>query len=214
MGPEFLWHIEDVLDLYAEPYDPKRPWVCFDETPYQMVGDVAEPMEVAPGQPKRVDYEYEREGSCNLFVTVQPQEGWRQVVVTERRTALDFAHQMKALVDEYLPEAEVIRVVMDNLNTHTPASLYQAFPAEEARRITRKLEFHYTPKHGSWLNMAEIEISVLSRQCLRRRMPDREMLRREIAAWQTERNEQRATTNWRFTTTDARTRLDRLYKVS
>jgi DDE superfamily endonuclease len=206
--------MEDVLDLYAEPYDPRRPWVCFDETPYQMVGDVLEPMEVQPGRPKRVDYEYEREGSCNLFVTVQPQEGWRDVVVTERRTAVDFAHRMKALVDELLPEAEVIRVVTDNLNTHTPASLYQAFPAEEARRIARKLEFHYTPKHGSWLNMAEIEIAVLARQCLKRRIPNRNILRQEVAAWQVERNEQRATINWRFTTTDARTKLERLYRIS
>jgi len=206
--------MEDVLDLYAEPYDPRRPWVCFDETPYQMLDDKLEPMEVRPGRPKRVDYEYKREGSCNLFVTVQPQEGWRHVEVTERRTAVDFAHQMKALVDEQLPEAEVIRVVTDNLNIHTPASLYQAFPAEEARRITRKLEFHYTPKHGSWLNMAEIEISVISRQCLKRRIPNMDTLRREIAAWQAERNEQRATIDWRFTTSDARTKLDRLYRIS
>ncbi len=206
--------MEDVLDLYAEPHDPQRPWVCFDECPYQMVGDVLEPMETRPGRPKRVDYEYERKGICNLFVLVQPQEGWRHVEVTQRRTAVDFAHQMKALVDERLPEAEVIRVVTDNLNTHTPASLYQAFPAEEARRIARKLEFHYTPKHGSWLNMAEIEISVISRQCLHRRIPDMDTLRREIAAWQAERNEQRATITWRFTTADARTKLDRLYKIS
>jgi len=158
--------MEDVLDLSAEPSDPQRPIVCMDERPYQLLEDVRESLPMEPGQPQRVDYEYKRHGACNLFLFFQPLRGWRAVHVTERRTNEDVARQMQRLVDEAFPEAEVIRVVLDNLNTHTPASLYQAFPPEEARRLTRKLEFHYTPKHGSWLNMAEIEFSILSRQCL------------------------------------------------
>jgi len=211
VGPDFVWRMEDVLDLYAEPLDPKRPQVCFDERPCQLLGEVLAPMEARPGRVRRIDHEYERKGRANLFVMVQPLAGWRHLEVTERRTNLDFAEQMKALVDEHFPLAEVIRVVLDNLSTHSPASLYQAFPPEEARRLTRKLEFHYTPKHGSWLNMAEIELSLLSRQCLKQRIPDMESLWRQVEAWQTERNAKGSTITWRFTTTDARTKLNRLY---
>lgn len=203
--------MEDVLDLYAESYDPKRPVVCLDERPCQLLIDVREPLPMEPGQPRRVDYEYERNGNCNLFLVFQPLAGWRKATVTERRTGEEFAYQMKSLVDEIFPEAEIIRVVLDNLNTHTPAALYQTFPPEEARRIARKLEFHYTPKHGSWLNMVEIEFSILVRQCLDRRLPDIESVRREVEAWVRERNDARATVDWRFTTADARTRLQRLY---
>ncbi len=211
VGPDFVWRMEDVLDLYAEPLDPTRPQVCFDERPCQLLGEVLAPMEAKPGRVKRIDHEYERKGRANLFVMVQPLEGWRHLEVTERRTNLDFAQQMKALVEEHFPQAEVIRVVLDNLSTHSPASLYQAFAPEEARRLTRKLEFHYTPKHGSWLNMAEIELSLLSRQCLKQRIPDLDSLRRQVQAWQTDRNAKAATIRWRFTTTDARTKLNRLY---
>lgn len=206
--------MEDVLDLYAEPFDPTKPWVCFDERPCQLVDDVLEPLPTKPGKPKRIDHEYERKGKCNLFMLVQPQVGWRHADVTERRTATDFAHQMKALVDEHFPEAEVIRVVLDNLNTHGGGSLYEAFPPDEARRIVRKLEFHYTPKHGSWLNMAEIELSVLGRQCLDRRIPDIDTLTSEVAAWEAERNARAATITWQFNTTDARTKLSKLYNLS
>jgi len=203
--------MEDVLDLYAEPYEPERPVVCFDECPYQLLADVREPLPGAPGQPRRYDHEYSRRGTCNLFVTVQPKAAWRHVEVTQRRTRLDFAQQMKTLVDERFPEAQVIRVVLDNLNTHTPASLYQAFPPAEARRLTSKLEFHYTPKHGSWLNMAEIEWSVLSRQCLKRRLPDQDSVQRECAAWEAARNADHISIDWRFTTDNARAKLERLY---
>lgn len=168
--------MEDVLDLYAEPYDVARPQVCLDECPYQLLSDVQEPVPVRPRQPARVDSEYEREGTCNLFMFFEPHAGWRHVKLTERRTAKDFAACLKDLVDTHYPEAAQIRLVTDNLNTHTPAALYATFPADEARRLTRKLEWHYTPKHGSWLDMAEVEFSVLARQCLDRRIPDRELL--------------------------------------
>ncbi len=200
-----------MLDLYAEPYDPKRPVVCFDERPVQRLADVREPLPMEPGHPLRVDYEYERCGTGNLWMFFQPLKGWRKVTVTEHRSGKEFAYQMKFLVDELFPEAEVIRVVLDNLNIHTPAALYQVFAPEEARRLTRKLEFHYTPKHGSWLNMVEIEFSILSRQCLDRRLPDLETVRREVEAWANERNEAQATVEWRFTTTDARSKFKRLY---
>jgi hypothetical protein len=203
--------MEDVLDLYAEPYDATRPVVCFDECPYQLLTDVREPLPMVRGKPRREDYEYKREGTCNLFIAIQPKAAWRHVDVTKRRTKLDFAQQMKALVDEHFADAQVIRVVLDNLNTHTPASLYEAFPPAEARRITSKIEFHYTPKHGSWLNMAEIELSVLSRQCLDRRLPDQQDVARECAAWEATRNSEHAGIDWRFTTDNARTKLGRLY---
>ena len=165
-------HMEDVLELYAEPYDPQRPVVCFDETSTQLLADARPPIPAAPGQPRREDYEYRRQGTCNLFLACEPLAGWRQVAVTERRTMQDFAQQMRWLVDEAYPEADLVRVVLDNLNTHRIASLYETFLAAEARRIAKRLEFHYTPKHGSWLNMAEIEFSVLSRSCLGQRLPD------------------------------------------
>ena len=203
--------MEDVLDLYAEPHDPQRPVVCFDETSTQLLADVRAPLPAAPGRSRREDYEYRREGTRNLFLACEPLAGWRQVAVTERRTKRDFAQQMRWLAEEAYPEADVVRVVLDNLNTHRKASLYQAFPAAEARRIARKLEFHFTPKHGSWLNMAEIEFSVLSRNCLRQRLADEETLCREIKALERERNETHAVIKWRFTTEDARRKLHRLY---
>ena len=203
--------MEAVLDLYAEPADPKRPRVCFDECPYQLISEVRQPLPVKPGHPRRYDYEYKREGTCNLFMFVRPEIGWRHVQVTDRRTKQDFAHCMKDLVDVYFPEAEIIRLVLDNLNTHAPAALYEAFEPAEARRIIRKLEFHHTPKHGSWLDMAEIEFSVLAEQCLDRRLPDSETVRGEVAAWEARRNAEHATIHWRFTTDKARSKLDRLY---
>lgn len=205
--------MEAVLDLYEEPGDPMRPLVCFDELPYQVVGETRTPLPARPGQPERYDYEYRRMGTANLFVIFDPDRGWREVTVTARRSKRDFAEQMRTLVDEHYPEAEVIRVVLDNLNTHTPAALYAVFPPAEARRIVRKLQFEHTPKHGSWLNQAEIEWSVLSTQCLDRRIADTVTLQREVAAWQAERNTAKATVNWRFTSTDARARLTRLYPV-
>ena len=204
-------NMEDVLDLYAESYDPQRPVVCFDETSTQLLAETRPPMPPRPGRPQRQDYEYHREGTRNLFLTCEPLAGWRQVAVTERRTMQDFAQQMRWLVDEAYPEAPVVRVVLDNLNTHRPASLYERFPAAEARRIAKRLEFHYTPKHGSWLNMAEIEFSVLSRSCLKRRWSGEAALRREIEALVRECNVARAAINWRFTAADARTKLHRLY---
>ena len=203
--------MEDVLDLYAEPYNPRRPKVNFDETSKQLIAETRQPLPARPGQPQRYDCEYERQGMRNLFLFTEPQAGWRHVAVTEQRTMLDFAYQMKWLVDVAYPEAEVIRIVLDNLNTHKLASLYEAFAPQEARRIIKKLEFHYTPKHGSWLNMAEIELSVLQRQCLERRIQDEATLVHEIAAWEKERNEKQATIDWRFSVTDARDKLKRLY---
>ncbi len=203
--------MEDVLDLYAEPYDPQRPKVNFDETSKQLIAETRQPPKVKVGQPQRYDYEYSRQGVRNLFMFVEPQTGWRHVEVTNQRTKLDFAHQMRWLVDEAHPEVTVIRVVLDNLNTHKAASLYEAFAPEEARRIVKKLEFHYTPKHGSWLNMAEIELSVLQRQCLDQRIPDEATLKQEIKAWEERRNNMQATIDWRFSITDARDKLKRLY---
>ncbi len=203
--------MEDVLDLYAEPPDPAHPVVCVDERPYQLVGEVTSPQPCAPGQPARQDYEYERKGTANLFLGYCPHPGWRHVEMTERRTAVDFAHFVRTLVDEHFPEAEKIRLVVDNLNTHTPASFYKAFSPEEARRLASKVEWHYTPEHGSWLNQVEIEISILSRQCLERRIPDAGTLAREVAAWERERNLRQAVIDWRFTAKDARIKLRRLY---
>ena len=206
-----MWRMEDVLELYEEPYDPKGPTVCFDELPYQMVAEKRTPLPAKPGRPPRYDYEYERKGTPNIFAFFEPKRGWRHLDVTDRRTAVDFASAMRRLVDEHYPEAEKVRVVLDNLNTHTGAALYQAFEPEEARRILRRSEFRYTPKHASWLNMVEIGLSVLSRQCLERRIPDAERLAREIGAWEQERNEGGATVDWRFTASDAREKLARLY---
>jgi transposase len=203
--------MEDVLDLYARPYDPKRPVVCFDEQPRQLIAEVRTPVPMAPGRPQRIDYEYRRAGTANLFLAFEPLAGWRHVEVTVQRTAGDFARQMKALVEVHYPEAEVIAVVLDNLSTHSPAALYRTFRPEEALRLLKRLEFHYTPKHGSWLNMAELEFSILGRQCLDRRLPDRDSLAQEVAAWQRRRNRERVTAQWRFTLADARTRMRRLY---
>jgi hypothetical protein len=203
--------MEDVLDLYAEEHDPKRPIVNFDETPYQLIRDVRVPLPMQEGQPERYDYEYHREGTCNLFVYLCSQVGWRHVTVTARRTKHDLADAMRDLVDTHFPDADVIRVVLDNLNTHTPAALYERFEPAEARRILRKLEFHYTPKHASWLNMVEIEIGVLLGQCLDRRLADIETVKREVLAWQTSRNESQVKIRWQFTTEAARKKLSRLY---
>ena len=219
MSAEFVANMEDVLDLYAEPYDPQRPVVCFDETSTQLLAETRPPMPPRPGLPLRQDYEYRREGTRNLFLACEPLAGWRQVAVTQRRTMQDFAHQMRWLVDEAYPETPVVRVVMDNLNTHRTASLYETFPAAEDRRIAKRLEFHYTPKHGSWLNpasstgqaMAEIEFSVLSRSCLKQRLPDDEALQGEVQALVRERNAAGATIHWKFNTQDARSKLHRLY---
>ena len=202
--------MEDVLDLYAEPYDP-QPVVCFDETSTQLLSDVRPPLPAQPGRPRRQDYEYRRAGTRNIFLTCEPMAGWRHVAITDRRTMQDFAHQMRWLVDEAYLHAPVVRVVLDNLNTHRMASLYDTFPAAEARRIVKRLEFHDTPKHASWLNMAEIEFSILTRACLQGRNGHDVALARAISAHEAQRNAAKATINWRFSTQDARTKLHRLY---
>jgi hypothetical protein len=203
--------MEDVLDLYHQPHDPRYPLVCFDETSKQLVAEMRCPIPAAPGRPERYDYEYHRNGVCNLFMFFAPLEGWRHVKVTDRRTKVDWAQCMRELVDVHFPHALLIRVVQDQLNTHNPAALYEVFEPQEAKRILDRLEFHYTPKHGSWLNMAEIELSVLSRQCLDQRIPDQIGLEQEVLAWQQPRNSRGATVDWRFTTDDARIKLKRLY---
>ena len=203
--------MEDVLELYQEPYDPVRPVVCMDETNKQLVGETRTPIAAGPGRPRRIDYEYERRGTADVFLFTEPLGNWRCVDITESRTRVDWAQQMRNLVDMYFPNATTIRVVMDNLNTHTIGSLYEAFPPEEARRIAEKLELHYTPKHGSWLNVAEIELRVLTVQCLRRRIADASTLRREVQAWETARNTSGAHVDWQFTSHDARVHLKQLY---
>jgi transposase len=208
---EFVARMEDVLDLYAERPDRKRPVICFDETPTQLIGEARVPIPAQPGQVEKFDYEYRRNGTANLFVFVNAHEPWRHVKMTERRTALDFAECMRDLVDLHYPKAERIRVVLDNLSTHHAKNLYEAFPADEARRLQRRLEFHYTPKHASWLNMVEIEISVLASQCLSRRIPDRETLQRAIAAWQKARNAAGARIRWMFTVEKARKKMAKSY---
>ena len=208
---EFVWRREDVLEVSTRPYDPRRPQIGLDESSRQLLADVVPAQPMAPGRPARDDDEYVREGVAHLFLVTAPLRGWRHVTVSEQRTRLDFAACSKDLGDGQYPEAEVIVVVMDNLNTHTPASLYEAFPPAEAKRLTDKLEIHDTPKHGSWLNMAEIELSVLAAQGLDRRLPDRATLEREVAAWEAERNAKGQTIDWRFTTTDARIKLKQLY---
>jgi transposase len=208
---EYVARMEDVLDLYAEAPDPKRPVVCFDESPVQLIGEVRQPIPAEPGQFERYDYEYRRNGTVNLFVVLDVHRPWRKVKVTERRAAEDYAQCMRELVDVHYPEAESIRVVQDNLSTHSGGALYQAFPPAEARRILRRLEFHYTPKHASWLNMVEIEIGVLRGQCLDRRIDDPKRLRREIAAWQQQRNADRARIKWMFTTDKARAKMGHAY---
>lgn len=203
--------MEDVLDLYTQAADPTRPLVCFDETNKQLIGETRTPLPAGPGQPERYDYEYVRNGVANLFMFFAPFQNWRHVKVTERRTKMDWATCMRELVDVHFPNATRIIVVEDHLNTHNPAVLYEVFAPAEAKRLLDRLEFHYTPKHGSWLNMAEIELSVLSRQCLEQRIPDQQMLNNQIAAWEKARNDAKATIDWRFTTDDARIKLKRLY---
>lgn len=203
--------MEDVLTVYHLPHHPKRPFVCFDEGSKQQTKEVRLPWPPCPGEVAKYDYEYERNGTSNLFIFFAPLEAWRHVKVTDQRTAIDFAHCMRDLVDVHFPEAEKIVLIMDNLNTHKFASLYEAFPPAQARRILEKLEIHYTPKHGSWLNMAEIELSVLHRQCLRARIPDQATLRHTVTAWAEQRNSHHSTVHWRFTTEDARIKLHRLY---
>jgi transposase len=208
---EFVAAMEEVLAVYQRPYDPDYPVVCFDESNKQQVKETRLPMAMEPGQPERFDYEYERHGVSHLFLVFEPLAARRQVTVTDHRTALDYAAQLKALVDVQYPQARKILIVQDQLNTHRAASLYKAFAPAEARRLLDKLEFHFTPKHGSWLNMAEIELSVLARQCLARRIPDQERLREQVNAWQQSRNSQHRTVDGQFTTADARTKLKRLY---
>jgi hypothetical protein len=204
--------MEDVLEVYTRPYDERFPQVCLDEKSKQLLAEVREPLAVSPGRPARQDYEYEREGRANLFIISEPLAGWRHISVTERRTKIDWAHCIKELVDLHYPQAEKIVLVLDNLNTHTPpAALYEAFAPSEARRLLERLEIHYTPKHGSWLNMAEIELSVLSGQCLDRRIPDQQTLAEEVGAWEEERNAYESSIDWRFTTQEARIKLKHLY---
>jgi len=207
----FVAAMEDVLEVYARPYDPKRPQVCFDEGGKQLIGDVRPPLPVRPGSPRREDSEYERNGTANLFMAFEPLAGARRVEVTERRTSQDFARMMRRLVDEWYPQAEKVVLVLDNLSTHTPAALYEAFEPAEARRLVEKLEWHYTPKHGSWLNVAEMGRSALARQCLDRRIPDMPALRREVGAWERGRNAAVVKVDWQFTTADARVKLKELY---
>jgi hypothetical protein len=214
---EFCWHMEDVLDVYTRPFDPKRPQICFDERPVQLLADVREPLPARAGTaehggtPVREDYEYERRGTANLFLWYEPLQSKRHVDATAHRCRDDWADCIKDLVDVHYPDAEKIILVMDNLNIHSPASLYVAFEPTEAKRLADKLEIHYTPKHGSWLNMAEIELAILAGQCLDRRIPDRDTLRTEVAAWADDRNETATAVKWRFTTADARIKLKHLY---
>jgi hypothetical protein len=203
--------MEDVLDVYHRPYDEARPVVCLDETSKQLVGEVVEPIPAEPGQPERFDYEYVRNGTANLFMISEPLAGWRHVMVTERRTAKDFAEVVRWLAEDVYPVAEKVVLVMDNLNTHKLASLYEAFPPEQARRIAERIEVHHTPKHGSWLNVAEIELSVLARQCLDRRIESSDELLKQLEPWEVERNDRHVGVKWRFTTADARIKLRRLY---
>jgi DDE superfamily endonuclease len=207
----FVAGMEDVLEVYQRPQDPTYPVVCVDETSKQLIAETRVPIPAKPGRPARHDYEYERNGTANLFMMFAPLEGWRRVKVTDRHTALDYAQVLKELSDTHFPKAKKIILVQDNLNTHKPASLYEAFPASEARRLVERFEWHYTPKHGSWLDMAESELSVLSRQCLDRRIANKQTLIEEVAAWQDSRNEHHAKADWQFTTADARVKLKRLY---
>jgi hypothetical protein len=206
--------MEDVLAVYTRAYDPRRPQVCLDETSRQVVAEVTPPLSIAPGRPAREDYEYQRQGVCNVFVVCEPLRGWRHITVSTRRTRIDWARCAKELVDVHYPDAERVVLVQDNLNTHTPASLYETFEPAEAKRLADRLELHYTPKHGSWLNMAEVELAVLAEQCLDRRLADRVTLEREVAAWQAARNARGRGVSWRFTTEDARIKLKHLYPAT
>ena len=207
----FVANMEDVLEVYQRPRDPRRPVVCLDETSKQMIAETRVPVPAAPGRKARHDYEYERNGVANLFMLFAPLEGWRHVKVTDRHAAVDYALVLKDLSDTHFPEASKIVLVQDNLSTHATASLYAAFPAAEARRLAERFEWHYTPKHGSWLDMAESELGVLAHQCLDRRIPDKPSLIAEIAAWQDNRNKHHAKADWQFSTADARVKLKRLY---
>lgn len=208
---DFVAHMENVLDVYKRPFDPHNPVVCMDESPKQLIGETKVPIKMGRGSEKRIDYEYSRNGVCNIFVANEPLAGNRHVKVTERKTKKDWAEFMREIADDQYPNANKITLVMDNLNTHKPSSLYEAFPPEEAKRIWDRFEFIYTPKHGSWLNMAEIELNVLNGQCLNRRIDNIEEVQREVLAWQTHRNNMNAQINWRFETKDARIKLKRLY---
>ena len=208
---EFVARMEDLLDLYQRPFDPRRPLVCIDELPKQLVSEARVPRPPAPGRPARYDYEYRREGVANMFLISEPLLGWRAAQVTQRRTAVDFAEVLRFLAEDVHPDAERLVLVVDNLNTHGPWCLYEAFDAERARRIAARLEWHYTPKHGSWLNVAEVELAALSKQCLDRRIGSMEELARAVAAWEEDRNERMVGAQWRFTTADARIKLHRLY---
>ena len=203
--------MEDILEVYQRPYDPQRPLVCLDETSKQLIAETRVPIATKPGQPGRHDYEYRRNGTANLFMMFAPLEGWRHVKVTDRHTAVDYAQVLKELSDTHFPGSAKIVLVQDNLNTHKPASLYEAFPPAEARRLVERFEWHYTPKHGSWLDMAESELGVLSSQCLDRRIPDQQVLKEEVKAWEADRNRKHAKADWQFTTADARVKLKRLY---
>ena len=203
--------MEDVLEVYHRPHDPDRPVVCLDETSKQLIAETRVPIPAKPGHPERYDYEYERNGTANLFMMFAPLEGWRHVEVTDRHTAVDYAQILKDLSDTHFPNVSQIVLVQDNLNTHKPASLYETFPAAEARRLVERFEWHYTPKHGSWLDMAESELGVLSSQCLDRRIADKQVLTEEVAAWEVDRNTHHAKADWHFTTADARVKLKRLY---
>lgn len=203
--------MEDVLEVYQRPYDPDRPVVCLDEQPTQLIAETRTPLPIEPGQPPRHDYEYERIGTANNFMVTEPLAGWRKVNVRETKTAIDLAEEIKELLDVDYPDADRVILIWDNLNTHAPASLYKAFPPAEARRLLDRLEIHYTPKHGSWLDIAEIELSVFTKQCLTRRISEIETLRREAKAWADRRNKEQTGVDWQFTTEDARTKLKRLY---
>jgi hypothetical protein len=207
----FVAAMENVLDVYKRPHDPARPLVCLDETSKQLVAETRTPLPMQPGQPARVDYEYKRNGVAAAFMLFAPLEGWRDVKITDRRTAIDYAHVLKDLSDVHFPTADKIILVQDNLNTHVQASLYETFAPVEARRLVERFEWHYTPKHGSWLNLAESELGVLSSQCLSRRIADKAALEREVAAWVTSRNTHNAKADWHFTTADARVKLKSLY---
>jgi hypothetical protein len=208
---EFVAHMEDVLEVYQLPYDPQVPMVCMDEQPVQLIKETRQPLSAAPGQPQKVDYEYERNGTANIFLFTEPLSGTRHVHVTEHRTAVDWAHEIRDLLEVRYPEALRVRLVCDNLNTHGIGSLYEAFPPEQAHRLASRLEIHSTPKHGSWLNIAEIELSVLTMQCLDRRLPDLETLTKATQQWEQRRNAAQKGVDWQFSTLDARIKLKRLY---
>jgi hypothetical protein len=210
---EFVWRMEDVLDVYKLPYDPLYPLLCMDEMSKQLIAEIAQPLEAAPGKVRRIDYEYERKGTCNLFMFFEPLRGWRHVWMTARRRKVEWGYCVKELLEVYYPRAVKVRLVCDNLNTHTGGALYEAFPAAVAKRLCERLEFHPTPKHGSWLNMAETELSTLHGQCLDRRMDNAELVRTEVAAWEESRNQAEAKVRWRFTMEDARIKLEKLYPV-